>query len=68
MSLKAFHLVFIVASLALALGFGVWALREWRGGEGTGYAVMGFLSIAIAIAIVPYSIWFLRKLKRVSYL
>lgn len=68
MSLKAFHVVFIIASFALALGFGFWALREWRAGEGGGYAAMGIASLAIAAAIIPYSIWFLRKLKRVSYL
>ncbi len=68
MSLKAFHLVFIIASFALALGFGVWALREWRAGEGGSYAAMGIGSLVVAVAIIPYSIWFLRKLKRVSYL
>jgi hypothetical protein len=68
MSLKAFHVVFIVASFALAVGVGGWALREWRAGEGGGYAAMGFGSLALAVAIIPYSIWFLRKLKRVSYL
>lgn len=68
MSLKAFHVVFIVASFALALGFAGWALVEWRNEGGVGMALMGFGSLAVAIAIVPYSIWFLRKLKRVSYL
>ena len=38
MSLKAFHLVFITAATALAMGCGVWGLREFfsdRGKPGT---------------------------------
>ena len=30
MSLKAFHVLFITASCALAFGFGVWMLRDYR--------------------------------------
>jgi hypothetical protein len=29
MSLKAFHLIFITASSALAFGFGVWSLKNY---------------------------------------
>lgn len=68
MSLKAFHIFFLTVSLVASLFIGFWSLREWReSGEGV-YLGLGLLSFATLIAIIPYGIWFLRKLKNVSYL
>ena len=68
MSLKAFHVFFLIASLATTLFFGLWSLREWReNGEGL-YLGFTVISFAVLLAIIPYGIWFLRKLKNVSYL
>jgi hypothetical protein len=68
MSLKAFHVFFVIVSVLCALGFGAWAvgdyLRTGRGGV-LALAVLGFLA---AGALVWYGFWFLRKLKNVSYL
>lgn len=66
MSLKAFHVAFVVCSVLLAVGFGVWALA--REGGGTLYLLLGLLSFGIAIGLVVYGVWFLKKLKGVSYL
>lgn len=68
MSLKTFHIVFVVVSTILALGFGVWAFREYRvSGDGT-TVWAGVGSLLAAVALVVYGFWFLRKLKGVSYL
>ncbi len=69
MSLKAVHLIFVNALTALALGFGVWKVRDYRGPEGTkGDLIFAVLSFAAAVAVVVYGRYFLKKLKSVSYL
>ena len=68
MSLKAFHVFFVVLSVLCALGFGAWAVSDYlRTGNGAILA-LGVLGFAAAAALVWYGLWFLRKLKNVSYL
>ena len=68
MSLKAFHLVFVVACVVLALGFGVWAIRDYRATGDTASLIIGVGSFLGAVGAVVYGRWFLRKLKGISYL
>lgn len=69
MSLKAFHLVFISAASALAFGFGVWELNDYRSAFGRRVdLVFGVASLAVGIALLVYERYFLKKLKNVSYL
>ena len=68
MSLKAFHVFFIVVSVLCALGFGGWAVADYtRTGRGS-LLVLGVLGFAAAVVLIGYGLWFLRKLKNVSYL
>ena len=68
MSLKAFHVFFVIVSTLCALGFGAWAVAEYtRTGHGSVLA-LGIAGFAAAVALVWYGLWFLRKLKNVSYL
>ena len=55
MSLKAFHVFFIVVSIALAVGFGFWALPV--------YFWMARASFALGALLVVYLFWFVSKLK-----
>ncbi len=68
MSLKAFHIVFIVVSCMLCAGFGAWTIVEYRR---TGDSMMlgwtGF-SLAALVALLVYGRWFLRKLRGEGYL
>lgn len=66
MSLKAFHVAFVACSVLLAVGFGVWALA--REGGGALYLGLGLTSFAVAAGLLVYGVWFLKKLKGVSYL
>ena len=68
MSLKAFHVFFVVLSVLCALGFGAWAVFDYRRTGSGGTLVLGVLGFAAAAALVWYGLWFLRKLKNVSYL
>lgn len=64
MSLKAFHLIFIVAAILLCVVFGAWA---WGQASGL-YRVVAAAAFAAAAGLVVYGAWFVRKLKGVSYL
>lgn len=68
MSLKAFHVVFISAATLLLTGFGAWAVRAYLHAAGAGYLAMGIAALAAAVALVVYGVWFLKKMKDVSYL
>jgi hypothetical protein len=69
MSLKAFHLIFITASSALAFGCGVWALKNFAAPEGhVSELIVGLGAFAASAALILYERYFLKKLKNVSYL
>jgi hypothetical protein len=69
MSLKAFHVLFITASSALAFGCGVWGLRDFFSKDGRASdLIFGVGALAVAIGLLFYERYFLKKLKRVSYL
>ena len=69
MSLKAFHVIFITASSALAFGCGIWALNEYFSPQGRGldllFAIGSFLA---GVGLIIYERYFLKKLKNVGYL
>ncbi len=64
MSLKVFHIVFIVFSTLLAVGLGLWCV--WVNlVEGVPIYLAGAVgSFLAAIVLVVYGIWFYRKMKR----
>lgn len=64
MSLKAFHIVFIVASALLSLGFGVWALA----GDGALSAAAAGVAFLAGAALVAYGARFLKKVARTGYI
>lgn len=68
MSLKAFHIVFVIASIAVAFGFGLWAFGDYRETGSTTNLGLGIVSMLAGAALIPYGIWVLRKLKNVSYM
>jgi hypothetical protein len=68
MSLKAFHVVFISASGALALGCGIWELKNYFSEGRALDLVFGLASLAAVVGLVLYERYFLKKLKNVSYL
>jgi hypothetical protein len=67
-SLKAFHVFFVIVSTLLALGFGAWSVSEYLRTGSSATLGMGIASFVSAGALVWYGFWFLRKLKGVSYL
>lgn len=68
MSLKAFHVFFIVVSILFMIGFGLWFLLE----QPLGFEVMnvfaGLVSFTMAGGLVLYAVRFLKKFKSLRYL
>jgi multisubunit Na+/H+ antiporter MnhC subunit len=64
MSLKAFHLVFIMVSIALAFGFGVWLVVQ----GGLWNVIFAIASFGLGVGLIFYERYFLKKTKNVSYL
>jgi hypothetical protein len=64
MSLKAFHIIFIFFSTALALGVGAWCIYvDLIEGIQT-YLLGAIASFVSAVGLVIYGFWFYRKMKR----
>jgi len=61
MSLKAFHLIFVTLLTSLSLGCAAWAFQS-------GQVFWGFAGLAAGILVVVYGLYFLKKLKKISYL
>jgi len=69
MSLKAFHLVFITAAIVLAFGCGVWWVKEFASPEGRVMDLgFGLGAVVAGVALIAYELYFLKKLRKVSYL
>lgn len=68
MSLKAFHIVFITASVLLAFGVAAWSLVNFFDGRRMMDLGFGLGSAAAGVGLVVYGRYFLRKLKNISYL
>lgn len=61
MSLKAFHLIFVTLLTSLSFGCAAWAFLS-------GSPVWGALGVITGILVIVYGVYFLKKLKNVSYL
>jgi hypothetical protein len=69
MSLKAVHLVFVTLLSALTLGCGVWFLKAYVAAtENKTNLLLGVLFLVACVAVIIYGRYFLKKLKKVSYL
>lgn len=63
MSLKAFHILFISASVIMCTGFGLWCFLAEAVRGVAGYQALGGISLLIAVGLVLYEIMFVRKMK-----
>jgi len=66
MSLKAFHIVFIMASIILSFLVGGWGVQQYRAvGSATGLAV-AILFYASGLVLVVYGMRFVRKTRELG--
>ena len=65
MSLKHFHIVFIVLAVLCSFGFGAWALMSDVGAASSSIRLTGWLSLILGTGLAVYGVWFYRKSKHV---
>ncbi len=70
MSLKAIHILFILASTLLCFGFAAWAYQAYLNEEASRDLNLGMAitSGVLGVALLVYGRYFLKKLRDVSYL
>jgi hypothetical protein len=59
MSLKAFHILFILLSILLAMGCAAWSYLNKTSSD------FGVASAIVAASLVIYGIWFLKKSRKI---
>ena len=68
MSLKAFHIVFIVASVLCALFYGSWAIFMFLMERSGLMLAGGVLALIAAVVLIVYGSAFLKKFRDIGYL
>ena len=66
MSLKTVHILFITVSVLLGLATGVWGLREYSSQGDGSYLALGVSSLVLAVGLLGYGTWFLRKTRGIG--
>jgi hypothetical protein len=61
MNLRLIHAVLILLSAALAVLFGVWCLGQYSREDSAASLIAAIAAFAVAIGLVVYDSWFLRK-------
>ena len=61
MNLRLVHALLILLSAALAVLFGVWCLDQYGRQDGVASLVGAVAAFAVAVGLVVYDSWFLRK-------
>ena len=64
MSLKGFHIVFIILSTLLAVGVGLWCVWVDLLEGAPIYLAGAIASFAAGLGLIIYGVWFYRKMKR----
>ncbi len=69
MSLKAFHVIFIVSASALAFGCAVWSLKDYWSPQGRPVDLAyGLGALAVGVGLLVYERYFLKKSKGIGFL
>ncbi len=68
MSLKSFHLVFIILSILFSFVFGIWAVLNYGSSDKTAELVLGIISLIGSVIMTIYLFFFLKKFKHISFL
>jgi len=66
MSLKSFHIVFIVISTLFMSYFFYWSLINWFNYKDISYLIYGFLSTVSFLVLIVYSNSFIKKYKEIT--
>jgi len=63
-SLRSFHIFFLLVVIAAADLFGIWAIWDFQQRNDTLILGLGVVALLGGLGLIPYTIWFVRKLNR----
>lgn len=66
MSLRAFHLFFIAASIALCAVIAVWGVDQYRAGGGGGDLALAAICALLGLALIAYGLKIYRKFRELG--
>ena len=66
MSLKSFHIIFILISTLFAIFFGYWCYREWILYENNIYLVYSLIGVILCVCLFFYGKWFLKEISNIN--
>jgi hypothetical protein len=66
MSLKAFHIFFVVVSILLSLWVGVWGVQSYRAQGGASHLALAIVFFALGAALLVYGRLVARKLRAIG--
>jgi len=61
MSLRGFHIIFIIASILLSSIFALWAMQYYVEHQLVGYLVTALMTLFVTIGLILYLIKFTKK-------
>ena len=61
MSLKSFHVFFIVMAVLISFGFSAWAFTNGDGPLGGSATAAGTVTAILGVVIAVYGVWFVIK-------
>ena len=66
MSLRSFHIIFILIASLFAIFFGYWCYREWTLYENNIYLVYSLVGVTLCICLFFYGKWFLKEISEIN--
>lgn len=66
MSLKAFHLVFIIVADITSFGFFLWATRRFSTGGDLMILICSIIALLTGFALLGYMAWFILKMRNIA--
>ena len=65
MSIKDFHIIFIIAAIIISFGFAYWAFLQYIQLSSGSYMLTSVVSLLIGISLIIYEIKFIQKIRNI---
>ena len=66
MSLKSFHIIFILVSSLASLIFSYWCYNQWAQYEDNQYLIYLSISVFLCVSLLVYGKWFIKELAAIN--
>ena len=66
MSLKSFHIIFVLICSLFAIFFGYWSYSEWVLSEDNIYLLYSLIGVLLCLGLFVYGKWFLKEITNLN--